>query len=76
MFLLVYVARGGSTLEQQLIKNVVYEGGTKHNVIDRKIGEWFLSRQMDENYSKKDVLTMYANSLEFAENTVGIKKGN
>lgn len=69
-----YVARGGSTLEQQLIKNVVYEGGTKYNVIDRKIGEWFLSRQMDENYSKKDVLTMYANSLEFAENTVGIKK--
>lgn len=69
-----YTARGGSTLEQQLIKNVYYNGGHGVPVVKRKIGELFLSRQMDDNYSKEDIFTMYVNRLGLSENTIGLKK--
>ena len=69
-----YTPRGGSTLEQQLIKNVYYNGGQGVPVVKRKIGELFLSRQMDDNYSKEDIFTMYVNRLELSENTIGLKK--
>lgn len=67
-----YDARGGSTIEQQLIKNTYYERGTLTSTFTRKIGELFLSKQLDENYSKKEVLTFYVNKLEFAETAVGV----
>ena len=67
-----YVARGGSTLEQQLIKNTYYERGELTSTFTRKIGEWFLSKQLDENFSKEEVLSFYVNKLEFAESAIGV----
>lgn len=66
-------ARGGSTIEQQLIKNTYYNGGRGYNTITRKIHEIFLAKQMDENISKEDILTYYVNKLELGEGTTGIK---
>ena len=66
-------ARGGSTIEQQLIKNTYYNGGRGYNTITRKIHEIFLAKQMDENISKGDILTYYVNKLELGEGTTGIK---
>lgn len=65
--------RGGSTIEQQLIKNTYYNGGVGYKTITRKIHEVFLAKQMDENLSKKEILTYYINKLELGENTVGAK---
>lgn len=65
--------RGGSTIEQQLIKNTYYNGGVGYKTITRKIHEVFLAKQMDENIKKKDILTYYINKLELGENTVGAK---
>lgn len=67
-----YTARGGSTIDQQLIKNTYYNGGRSTSTLTRKIGELFLAKQLDENFSKDDILTFYVNKLEFAENAVGI----
>lgn len=68
-----YKARGGSTIDQQLIKNKYFNGGQGINVITRKIQEIFLSLQLNENFTKEEVLTFYVNDLEFAERATGIK---
>lgn len=65
-------ARGGSTLEQQLIKNVYFNGGYGIKTITRKIQEIYLARQINHNFSKKEILTFYVNHLSFAEGDTGI----
>lgn len=67
-----YTARGGSTIDQQLIKNTYYDGGRSTSTLTRKVGELFLAKQLDENFNKDEILTFYVNKLEFAENAVGI----
>lgn len=64
-------ARGGSTIEQQLIKNVYFKGGYTMKTTTRKIQEIYLARQLDANFSKKQILTFYVNNLSFAEGDVG-----
>jgi len=68
-----FKARGGSTIDQQLIKNKYFDGGRGHNVVTRKIQEIFLSMQLNQNFTKEEILTFYVNDLEFAENAKGIK---
>jgi len=65
--------RGGSTIEQQLIKNTYYNGGRGYDTITRKIHELFLAIQMDHNLSKEEILTYYINKLELGEGTIGAK---
>lgn len=67
-----YRPRGGSNLEQQLIKNVYFNGGKGVNTNKRKIQELFLAKQLDENFSKQEVMTMYFNNLEYAEGDTGL----
>lgn len=66
------VARGGSTIEQQLIKNVYFNGGNGIKTTTRKIQEIYLARQLDSNFSKKQILAYYVNNLSFAEGDTGI----
>lgn len=65
-------ARGGSTLEQQLIKNVYYNGGAGYETTTRKIQEIFLALQLDQNFTKQEILTFYVNHLEFGEGATGL----
>lgn len=67
------LSRGGSTIEQQLIKNTYYNGGKGYHKVYRKIHELFLARQMDSNFDKKAILTFYVNKLELGEGATGIK---
>lgn len=64
--------RGGSTLEQQLIKNVYYNGGEGYETTTRKIQEIFLALQLDRNFTKEEIIAFYVNGLEFAEGANGI----
>ncbi len=64
--------RGGSTLEQQLIKNVYYNGGLGYETTTRKIQEIFLALQLDRNFTKEEILTFYVNHLEYAEGAYGL----
>lgn len=64
-------ARGGSTLEQQLIKNIYFDGGYGIKTTKRKIQEIYLARQINHNFSKKEILTFYVNHLSFAEGDTG-----
>lgn len=67
-----YKPRGGSTIDQQLIKNKFFDGGTGHEVTTRKIQELFLAMQLNENFTKQEILTFYINDLEFAEGATGL----
>lgn len=63
-------ARGGSTITQQLIKNIRY---LKKDIsdYDRKIQEIALAKKLTEKFSKEDILYAYLNKVGFLENSYG-----
>lgn len=66
-------ARGGSTIEQQLIKLSVFSTSAKDVTITRKLKEMFLANQLDHNFSKKKILELYANKIYLGEGSYGIQ---
>ncbi|OGH44334.1 MAG: hypothetical protein A3I49_01780 [Candidatus Levybacteria bacterium RIFCSPLOWO2_02_FULL_37_11] len=60
---------GGSTITQQLIKNVLL---TSERTIPRKIKELILAVQVDKIYSKDQILEMYLNNVPFGGTAIGI----
>ena len=63
--------RGGSTITQQLVKNVYLN---RKKTIFRKIVEAKLADQIEENHSKKLILEKYVNAIEFGDGLWGIKQ--
>ncbi len=61
--------QGGSTLTQQLVKNI-----TGDDAVDpmRKVREAFRSLTMEKHYSKDQILEAYLNIAPFGNNTEGI----
>lgn len=67
-------AGGGSTLTQQLIKNLFGRGN--HNFISmpvNKIRESIIAVRLEDIYSKQDILLLYLNSVPFGEEVFGIE---
>ncbi|NUM87746.1 MAG: transglycosylase domain-containing protein [Bdellovibrionales bacterium] len=62
-------ARGGSTISQQVVKNV-YLSGEKS--IERKLRELVLALRMERQVSKRKILEIYLNVAEFGEGVYGI----
>src|SRR6266566_3669494 len=63
------VIEGGSTITQQLIKNLIV--GNQPTVV-RKLEEIVLAPQLNNDYTKKDILTMYLNSIYYGNQAYGI----
>lgn len=63
--------RGGSSIEQQLIKLTVFSTGAEDRTVDRKIKEFYLANQLYENYSKDQILEFYVNKLPLSEGAYG-----
>jgi len=65
---------GGSTLSQQLAKNLY--GRNDHGVFTMpvaKVSEIILARRIEKIYSKDEILELYLNTVSFGENTYGIE---
>lgn len=62
--------RGGSTLTQQLVKNIRYLD-TDLDVVDRKIQEMALAIRLTDDYSKDEILEAYLNKVGFLESSYG-----
>ena len=60
---------GGSTITQQLAKNVVF---SQEETASRKLGEIVCAFDIEKNYSKDDILTLYVNTCYFGEGYYGI----
>lgn len=65
-----YISGGGSTLTQQLVKNAYL---TQEQTFTRKAKEIFLSIEVENVYSKKDILTMYLNNAYFGNGVWGVQ---
>lgn len=61
---------GGSTLTQQLVKNVLL---SSERTIPRKIKELMLSIQVDKKYNKDQILEMYLNDVPYGGANVGVE---
>lgn len=66
-------AQGASTISQQLIKNTHL---TNEKTIDRKLKEMILTKKLEEEFSKDEILEMYLNIIYFGENSYGISKAS
>jgi monofunctional biosynthetic peptidoglycan transglycosylase len=64
------IKRGGSTITQQLAKNLYL---TKEKSLIRKLAEAFITLQIEKNLTKKEILEKYLNVIEFGKNIYGIK---
>lgn len=61
---------GGSTITQQLVKNVLL---TSERSIPRKIKELILSIQVDKRYKKDQILEMYLNDVPYGGANIGVE---
>lgn len=76
-------ARGASTITQQLAKNMFrvrtqystgllgYIPGLRMLIMKSK--EWIIATKLEMMYNKKEILIMYANTVDFGSNAYGIK---
>ena len=76
-------ARGASTITQQLAKNLFrvrtqYSTGLLGNIpglkmLIMKSKEWITAYKLEWYFDKREILTMYANTVDFGSNAFGIK---
>lgn len=62
---------GGSTITQQLAKNLYFEFNPS---IIRKIAEVFMAFHIESNYEKEEILEIYVNIINYGDNYIGIKE--
>ena len=82
-FIVHHDARGASTITQQLVKNMFrvrteYSTGLLGNIpgvkmLIMKSKEWITAVKIEMFFDKKQILTMYANTVDFGSNAFGIK---
>lgn len=66
---------GGSTITQQLAKNLFPRGENLSlpGLVMRKFKEWITAVKLERNYSKDEILAMYLNTVDFGSQSFGIK---
>ncbi len=77
---------GGSTLSQQLAKNLFQTrekdfdgillkklGNSDLKTVIQKSKEWIIAVELEKNFTKEEILAMYLNTVDFGGNTFGIK---
>jgi len=77
-------AGGGSTISQQLAKNLYKTRESadsirysrirqKVNLVISKFKEWYTAVKLEKNYTKEEIIAMYLNVFDFVNNAVGIR---
>jgi penicillin-binding protein 1A len=75
-------AGGGSTITQQLAKNLFntrnknYKGSIDFkpfNMLFVKTKEWITAVRIERSYTKQEIMTMYLNTVDFGSNAYGLK---
>ncbi|MBP3331725.1 MAG: transglycosylase domain-containing protein [Tidjanibacter sp.] len=72
---------GGSTITQQLAKNLFPRDTTTYNssvaraskLVLAKFKEWITAVKLEYNYTKEEIITMYLNTVFYGSNAYGIK---
>lgn len=74
-------AGGGSTITQQLAKNLFKTRNLRGKLSGVpglgigiiKIKEWIVAVQLERSYTKQEIMAMYLNTVEYGANSYGIK---
>jgi penicillin-binding protein 1A len=66
---------GGSTLTQQLARNLYPEEIGRKRTVTRKLKELITALKIEYAYSKKEILLTYLNTMPFLYNAFGIEMG-
>ena len=65
---------GGSTITQQLVKNIFGREEYKYlSMPITKLKEIFTAKRLENTYSKQQIITLYLNTVPFGDNTFGIE---
>ena len=69
---------GGSTITQQLAKNLFPRGEnlSKPKLVLRKFQEWITATKLEHNYSKEEIVAMYLNTVAYGHNAFGIRSAS
>jgi len=66
-------SQGGSTITQQFVKNAIL---TSKKSISRKIKELIISIELEQIYSKDEILTMYLNEIPWGGTVYGVEEAS
>lgn len=64
---------GASTISQQLVKNTFL---SSDKTLNRKIKEMLITRKMEKQFSKEDILETYLNVIYFGNNCYGLEQAS
>ncbi|MCQ2558267.1 MAG: PBP1A family penicillin-binding protein [Oscillospiraceae bacterium] len=70
MFATMQNSFGGSTITQQLIKNLT---GNDDVTVQRKLAEIFSALELEKKYSKQEIIEWYLNAVYFGEGCWGVQ---
>jgi len=65
-----HIVQGGSTLTQQLISQIYI---VKQHTFDRKLREAILAVQLEDRFTKDEILTAYLNTVFYGNNAYGVE---
>lgn len=66
------ITRGGSTIDQQLVKTLMLGGANAEESLNRKVVEILESHEMARSYSRDEILTAYIDSIRLTPDTIGV----
>jgi penicillin-binding protein 1A len=66
-------AQGGSTITQQLVRNMFPEEIGRARTIERKLREIITALKIEKAYTKDQILETYLNTVPFLYNVIGIE---
>ena len=69
---------GGSTISQQLAKQLFHGEGSKNKFgrITQKIKEWIIATRLEKQYTKEEIIAQYFNIYDFGNNADGIRSAS
>ena len=73
---------GGSTITQQLAKNLLEQGRDGRSIenlpkrIIEKVKEYIVALKLEKRYTKEEILAMYLNQFEYVNNAIGIQSAS
>ncbi len=65
--------RGASTISQQLARNLYNERIGRAVTLERKFKEMITAVELERRYTKREIIEMYLNTVEFGNNAWGIQ---
>lgn len=76
-YMLIHKKRGSSTITQQLAKNLFpRQSESVFTLPFIKLKEWVLAVKLERNLTKREIITLYLNTVPFSDNVYGIKNAS